>query len=72
MGGRRADAIVDGLRTVGADRGVMRAVDDQQRVATPASALAAGASHLVIGRPVTKAEDPLAALRRLAAEMEGA
>lgn len=46
-------------------------LDDQQRVATPAGALASGASHLVIGRPVTKAADPLAALRRLAAEMEG-
>ena len=58
--------VTPGIRPAGVS------VDDQQRVATPASALAAGASHLVIGRPVTKAENPLAALRRLAAEMEGA
>jgi orotidine-5'-phosphate decarboxylase len=36
--------------------------DDQRRVLTPAAALAAGSSYLVIGRPVTAAADPLAAL----------
>lgn len=45
-------------------------VDDQQRVATPAEALRAGASHLVIGRPITKAEDPAAALRLIMAEIK--
>jgi orotidine 5''-phosphate decarboxylase, subfamily 1 len=41
------------------------ALDDQKRVMTPADALAAGASHLVIGRPVTAAEDPVAALQAI-------
>ncbi|MCK2043808.1 orotidine-5'-phosphate decarboxylase [Chromohalobacter sp. TMW 2.2308] len=36
--------------------------DDQRRTLTPARALAAGSTHLVIGRPVTQALDPMAAL----------
>ena len=38
------------------------AAGDQQRVMTPAGAIAAGASYLVIGRPITRAPDPLQAL----------
>ena len=38
------------------------ASDDQKRVATPADATRDGASHLVVGRPITQASDPLAAL----------
>jgi len=43
--------------------------DDQKRVMTPAEAVAAGASHIVIGRPITRADDPAAASRRIAAEL---
>lgn len=42
---------------------------DQARIATPADALAAGASHLVIGRPITGAPDPVQAAARINAEI---
>lgn len=58
--------VVPGIRPAGA--GVV-AADDQARVATPASAVAAGADRLVIGRPITKAEDPAAAADAIAAEL---
>ena len=45
------------------------AKNDQARAATPAEALRAGASHIVCGRPITAADDPRAAARRVAAEM---
>ncbi|GAV31408.1 MAG: orotidine-5'-phosphate decarboxylase [Anaerosomatales bacterium] len=41
------------------------AADDQARIATPEAALGSGASHLVIGRPITAAPDPVAALERI-------
>ena len=41
------------------------ALDDQSRVVTPTDALALGSTYLVIGRPITKASDPLAALQRI-------
>ena len=44
-------------------------LDDQSRVMTPADAIAAGSSYLVVGRPITAAEDPLAALRAINAEI---
>jgi orotidine-5'-phosphate decarboxylase len=47
------------------------AQDDQKRVATPRQALAGGADYLVIGRPITRAPDPLAALRAINAEIAG-
>jgi orotidine-5'-phosphate decarboxylase len=43
---------------------------DQKRVATPAAAITAGASYLVVGRPITGAPDPLAAAHEIIADME--
>jgi orotidine-5'-phosphate decarboxylase len=45
---------------------------DQKRIATPAEAIAAGADYLVVGRPITGAPDPVAAARRLVAEIRQA
>ena len=45
---------------------------DQKRVATPAEAIAAGADHLVVGRPVTAAADPKAAAQKLQREIAAA
>jgi orotidine-5'-phosphate decarboxylase len=47
------------------------AQDDQQRIATPRQAIADGADYLVIGRPITRAPDPIAALRSINAEIAG-
>ena len=43
---------------------------DQKRIATPGAAIAAGASYLVVGRPITGAPDPLAAAHGIIADME--
>jgi len=51
--------ITPGIRPVGSD------VGDQHRVMTPPEALAAGSDYLVIGRPITKAANPLAALQAI-------
>ena len=48
------------------------ATNDQARIATPASAIAAGADYLVVGRPITGAPDPVAAADAIVAEMESA
>jgi orotidine-5'-phosphate decarboxylase len=46
------------------------AVDDHKRHATPAQAITRGADYLVVGRPITQADDPAAAARRIIADME--
>lgn len=61
--GRKLRLVTPGIRPAGA------AVGDQKRVMTPAAALAAGADHLVIGRPITRATDPRAAAEAILAEM---
>ena len=55
--------VTPGIRPAGADKG------DQKRVMTPADARKAGSSHLVVARPIVKAEDPRAAARAILAEM---
>ena len=57
--------VTPGVRPQGANAG------DQRRVSTPAAAIAAGASKLVIGRPITQAHDPAASLESVVAELAG-
>ncbi|WP_305041750.1 orotidine-5'-phosphate decarboxylase [Geoalkalibacter sp.] len=47
-------------------------VDDQKRIMTPGAAIAAGADYLVIGRPIARAADPVAAAEAIVAEMAAA
>ena len=47
------------------------ATDDQSRIMTPRAALESGSSYLVIGRPITKAADPLLALQQISNEIGG-
>jgi orotidine-5'-phosphate decarboxylase len=61
-----ATLVIPGIRPAGAE------VGDQKRVATPAAALAAGASFLVVGRPITQASDPVAAAHTILSEMHQA
>lgn len=45
--------------------------NDQKRISTPRQAIEDGASHLVIGRPVTRAPDPVVAVKAIKAELQG-
>lgn len=64
--GRDFCLVTPGIRPAGAAR------DDQGRVTTPLDAIRAGADYLVVGRPITRAADPGAAARALAAEIGAA
>lgn len=66
LAGPAAILVTPGVRSAGASSG------DQKRVATPAQAIRDGADYLVIGRQVTRAEDPLAAVREIRAELDRA
>ena len=55
--------VTPGVRPAGA------ALGDQKRVETPASAIAAGANHIVVGRPVWQADDPRAAAEAILTEI---
>lgn len=58
--------VTPGIRPAWAEAG------DQKRMMTPAEAVAAGASYIVIGRPILAAPDPVTAAERVAAEMASA
>ncbi|NKK69245.1 orotidine-5'-phosphate decarboxylase [Rhizobium leguminosarum bv. viciae] len=58
--------VTPGIRPTGSDKG------DQKRVMTPFNALKAGATHLVVGRPVVRAPDPRDAARAILSEMVSA
>lgn len=61
--GEDALIVTPGVRPAGA------ALGDQSRVATPAAAIAGGASHIVVGRPITSADDPVTAFEAIVAEL---
>ncbi|GHA23154.1 orotidine 5'-phosphate decarboxylase [Devosia pacifica] len=63
--GQEMFVVTPGIRPAGSDAG------DQKRVVTPSAAVSAGASHLVVARPIIKAEDPHAAARSILADMAG-
>lgn len=58
--------VTPGIRPAGADKG------DQKRIMTPAAAIAAGADHLVVGRPILAASDPRQAAEDIVAEIASA
>jgi len=65
IAGPKMALITPGIRLAGGE------VGDQKRIMTPGAALSAGATHLVVGRAITAAADPVAAARLVLAEMGG-
>ena len=63
--GKNFLTVTPGVRFAGGDAG------DQKRVTTPAKAKELGSDYIVVGRPITQAEDPVAAYRRCVAEFVG-
>ncbi len=61
--GRDFAIVTPGVRPAGSGH------DDQARVVTPAEAIAAGASHIVVGRPITEASDPAAEARAILGQL---
>jgi orotidine-5'-phosphate decarboxylase len=61
--GPKLALVTPGIRPAGA------AADEQKRIATPASAISAGADYLVVGRPIIAAADPKAAAEAIVAEI---
>ena len=56
--------VTPGIRPIGAQQG------DQKRIMTPPDAMTAGVSYMVIGRPITQAENPLEALTNINASIQ--
>jgi len=63
--GQEFTIVTPGVRLAGSG------ADDQARVVTPAEAIAAGATHIVVGRPITEALDPAAEARAILGQMAG-
>ena len=63
--GNRFAIVTPGVRPAGSS------VADQVRVVTPAEAIASGASHIVVGRPITEAADPAAEARAILGQIRG-
>lgn len=57
--------VTPGIRPAGS------ALDDQRRIMTPKEAIAAGADYVVVGRPITRAADPLSVLQDVIAQING-
>lgn len=62
----KAILVTPGIRPAGTES------NDQRRAATPAEAIRAGSRYLVVGRPITRAEDPLGALQAIETEVSAA
>ena len=62
--GPNFQVLTPGIRPEGASS------DDQKRIATPRDALRLGADYLIVGRPIIKADDPVASTRRIIDDIE--